>query len=349
MIESELQKLESLLGTTSPSTKEDEIRSYVESFNEESYVISYDALGNMYLAKPCENKHPLVMIAAHCDEIGLQIVYITDDGFIRFRPIGSIDLNATAGRQVVVFSGNKRIPGVICKTPIHIETKENSDRKVAVSDFWVDIGCSNRKEASKLVSEGDLIGFAANHIKLGGNRISSKALDNKLGVFVALSAMKRLSSCINTENHPIAVLTVQEEVGCKGAAIATQRLKPAWGICIDVGVATDCPGIDAGKYGRFVLGMGPGLSYTTDTSRSITDRAAEILKNEGIMFQKTVGISASGGTDTMRMQIAGNGVPCILLSIPIRSMHTSSEVCDINDVSSAIDVVVALIKYLQGI
>lgn len=286
-----------------------------------------------------------IMIAAHSDEIGLQVINITSEGFIRFRTIGGVDLKATAGRHVYIIAGNNKIPGVICKVPIHIEYKEKIEKQLDASDLWIDIGCDSVDEASQLVSIGDMIGFAPNTLCLGRNKLSAKALDNKLGVFIATTVIKRLS-VLNIRKSVTAVLTVQEEVGCKGATVAAEALQPLYGICIDVGIATDCPGVSEDKYGSLVLGKGPALIYCTDTNRYLTDAAAKILEKRGIPFQKSVGIYPSGGTDTNKMQVAGNGIPCILVSIPLRSMHTPTEVCDLNDIATAIDAVIAIIQEL---
>lgn len=342
----EHKALVSLLGTSFPSSSEDDAFSFIDSYNDGVCVLQKDAVGNIYMT-PHTGQGPTVMIAAHCDEIGLQVIHIDDNGFIRFRPVGGVDIKSTAGRQVIIFSASGRIPGVICKVPIHVEMKETTETPLNFSNLWIDIGCSSKEEALSLVSIGDMIGFTPNFIYMGGNRLASKALDNKLGVFIAATAVKRISNFTGAANNVTTVFTVQEEVGCKGAAIAAQTLHPSWGICIDVGVATDCPGIQIEKYGNFVLGHGPGLCFCTDSSKKLTDKAADILTQECIPFQKTTGLSASGGTDTMRMQIAGEGVPCILLSIPLRSMHTPSEVCDLRDISAAIDAVVCLVRRME--
>lgn len=341
-----LEGLEALLMTESPSSAEDEVSHFIETFNESICKIEKDAIGNTFMTFP-DNNGPIVMIAAHCDEIGLQVVHVTEDGYIRFRPIGGVDIKTLAGRQVNILSASGKIHGVICKTPIHIELIEKNEKPVEWSDLWIDIGCSSREEAASLVSIGDIISFCPNYLHLNNSRIASKALDNKLGVFVALSAMKKLAGLSLTANNPVAVFTVQEEIGCKGASIAAHALRPSWCICIDVGVASDCPGISVEKYGRLVLGEGPGLSYNTDICRPLTDQAAMILREEGIPFQKTTGLSATGGTDTMRIQVAGNGIPCILLSIPLRGMHTAAEVCDMKDISITVDAVVALVKKIH--
>lgn len=342
--ETDLQELESLLVTQSPSSAEEEIAGYVERFND-ACACRRDALGNIFLSLP-GSEGPSVMIAAHADEIGLQLIHVTPEGYVRFRAVGGVDVKATAGRQVHILSAGGKVPGVICKVPVHIEYKEKSEKPLEMSDLWIDIGCSSAQEALSRVSVGDMIAFAPNALRLGNHRLSSKALDNKLGVFVAASAMRRLAAA-GSDRAATAVFTVQEEVGCKGAAVAAEALKPVWGICIDVGVATDCPGVSAEKYGPLALGAGPGLSFCTDTSRSLTEQACLILEQKGIPFQKTVGLSATGGTDTLRMQMAGQGIPCILMSVPLRSMHTPSEICDMNDVAACIDAMVALVENIQ--
>ena len=335
-----INALKSLLMTDSPSSAEDEIFHFAKSFNNGN-SIERDSLGNIFISLS-NKKNASVMVAAHCDEIGLQVVRITENGLIRFRPVGGVDVRATAGRQVNIISNGVKVPGVICKPPVHIDSTDNRDKSISFTDMWIDIGCSKQSEAQHFVSVGDIVSFRPNYLLLSNNRVSSKALDNKVGVFIALSAMKRfVEKQIST--NVITVLTIQEEVGGKGAAVAANALQPKWGICIDVGIASDCPGVPVDSYGDFYLGKGPGLSFCTDTSSALTRQAATILEKEGIPFQRTIGLSASGGTDTRRMQIAGPGVPCLLINIPIRSMHTPAEVCDLNDVAAAIDAVVALV------
>lgn len=343
--DSEYNELLSLLKTISPSSAEDDVAKYIKVYCDSTCIFQRDKLGNIFLSLSNNGERP-IMIAAHSDEIGLQVVNITSEGFIRFRTIGGIDIKATAGRQVYIISGGNRVPGVICKVPIHIEYKEKIEKQLEVSDLWIDIGCENAYEANQLVSVGDMIGFAPNTLCLGRKKLSSKALDNKLGVFIAATAIKRLSAS-KIEKDVTAVLTVQEEIGGKGAIVASEKIQPLFGICIDVGVATDCPGVSEEKYGALMLGKGPALIYCTDTNRLLTDAAAKILTHKGIPFQKSVGLYPTGGTDTNKMQVAYTGIPCILLSIPLRSMHTPTEVCDLNDVAAAIDAVVAIVQEIS--
>lgn len=345
LTQKEYDLLTMLLNTESPSSAEEEISQFIKDNNKGVPVFEKDAIGNSYLFLKSGNK-PTVMIAAHCDEIGLQVVYISDEGYVRFRPVGGIDVKAIVGQSIHILAKGKKIPGVICKAPIHLDILEKKERPIEISDLWIDIGCSSYEETKSLISIGDMVCFAPNYTALSGKRLSSKALDNKLGVFIAMCAIKRLSESVSQYNTT-AAFTVQEEVGGKGAIVAAKHINPQWGICIDAGVASDCPGIQVDKYGCLKLGMGPGLQYSTDTSRLLIDQATKVLEDCDIPYQKTVGLSATGGTDTWRMQVSGNGVPCILLSIPIRSMHTPCEICDLDDVSAAIEAVVAIVTKIH--
>lgn len=341
----DFNELTTLISCLAPSSAEDDVSGYIRIHEHGSCQYSKDTIGNSFLTLS-GGITPPVLIAAHADEIGLQVVHITKEGFIRFRPVGGVDTKAIVGTSVYIFGPNRRVPGVICKIPVHIELKEKDDHPLEVSDLWIDIGCLDGREAEEIVSVGDMIAFAPSVLRLGQSRLSAKSLDNKLGVFIAVSAMKRLEQ-MGFERDVVAVFTAQEEVGCKGAAVAALNMHPKWTICLDVGVATDCPGINVEKYGSLQLGRGPALVYCTDSSRQLTDQAASILKKKGIPFQKSVGLSTTGGTDAFRMQITGRGAPGLILSVPIRAMHTPAEVCDLGDVSSAIDAVVELVKSIS--
>lgn len=333
-----------LLETDSPSSYEDEIFGFLQKYIDGRCTMKRDCIGNVYLTHMNSGMPPLLMLTAHIDEIGLQVVRISEDGYVRFRTFGGVDLSVIPGSQVSILTSKGKVPGVICKVPIHIEMKERNDKRLQVEDMWIDIGCVDYNEASSVVSIGDMISFYTPAIRLHNGRISGKSLDDKLGVFIIAKVMKLLS--YQDMDCPIcAVFTVQEEVGGKGAVIAAERVNPRIGICVDVGVATDCPGINRNKYGELNIGAGPALVYNSDTNRTLTNLSAAILdKAERIAYQKSVGLSAAGGTDTNKIQIAKEGIPCLLLSIPLRSMHTTSEVCDLYDVDMSISSLLEIIR-----
>lgn len=339
------EKLESILMTLSPSSQEEELTSFITRCGLDQWSCRVDKLGNALISLNGE-KNSSVLLTAHCDEIGLQVIYITEEGYIRFRGVGGVDLGTLAGQTVTILNSKDRVNGVICKAPIHVKDKDAKASSIEFSDLWIDIGCSSLKEAEGLVSIGDMIGFAPKVTYLGDRRLSCKALDDKIGVYAILSAMERLSRG-SIENNVTAVFSVQEEVGSKGIAVAAETIHPSWGICVDVGVATDCPNISKESFGELKLGGGPALVYCADTNRRLTDKAASLLEAKKIPFQKSAGLRVSGSTDARSLQTAVTGVPCVLLLIPIRSMHTPSEVCDLYDVANTIEALVEIIKCLD--
>ncbi len=347
MIKEDYLLLEQILLTDTPSSMESEIGSIIRQYSGERLLFNSDSMGNSYLELNSGKGRP-IMIAAHADEIGLQVVNVMDSGLLSFRMVGGVDVKSICGARVKILTSRGKIPGVICKKPIHVEMIEKAGEKpMDFSDMWIDIGCRDRNEASALVEAGDLISFDAPVTCLGQNRIAAKALDNKSSVYVLLKTMLRLQA-ENYAKNVVAVFTAQEEVGCKGATVAAERLRPDIGICLDVCVATDCPGSNADRYGLVKIGEGPVIEYTTDVNRMLLDDVVSHLRDKGLPFQKGVGLSCTGGTDTAKMQVSCTGIPCILISIPLRSMHTTSEVCDCNDLDNTIEVLAELLKYLES-
>ncbi len=348
MIKEDYLLLEKILYTDTPSSMESEMGAIIKQYAGERLLFNSDAMGNYYLELNSGKGLP-IMIAAHTDEIALQVVNIMDSGLLSFRMVGGVDVKSICGSRVKILTSHGKIPGVICKKPIHVEMIEKVyDKPLEFHNMWIDIGCSDRDEAAALVEIGDLISFDAPVTYLGQNRIAAKALDNKSSVYVLLKTMLRLQAGNDVSNNVVAVFTAQEEVGCKGATVAAERLRPNIGICLDVCVATDCPDSNADRYGIVKLGKGPVLEYTTDVNRMLLNDVVSHLSSKGLSFQKGVGLSCTGGTDTAKMQVSCTGIPCILLSIPLRSMHTTSEVCDCNDLDNTIEVLVELLKYLEG-
>ena len=345
LLNSQKEKLVAILSKLSPSSQEDELTSYIMEECQRDYSCKMDPLGNVLVSLRGKFSRPIIL-TSHCDEIGLQVTYITEDGYIRFRAVGGVDVKSLPGRFVQILNIQKKVTGVICKAPIHVEDKRTKETPTELADLWIDIGCSSLEEVEKKVQVGDMIGFVPNIAYLGDKRMSCKALDNKLGVFVVLTALSRLKE-EELNNSVTAVFSVQEEVGSKGISAAGEAILPAWGICVDVGIATDCPNISKEKYGSLNLGAGPGLVYCSDTNRQLTDKVAALLTQKRIPYQRSVGLGISGGTDTKQLQVVANGVPCVLLSIPLRSMHTPSEVCDLDDVAYTIDAIVEIIKNVE--
>lgn len=342
-----LKFLEEFMMSSSPSGYEEEaagvFRNYLSTFCDE---VKTDVLGNTVgiLNKEAPLK---VMLAGHYDEIGFQIVYISDEGLCYFRANGGIDKLNIPSSEVNILTENGVVRGVIGKKPIHLLSAKERDLPVEIRDMWIDIGAESRKEAEKLVTIGDPVAMVPNFKFLGKNRFMSKGMDDKVGAFVVAEVMKNLSKRkLNVAVYGMG--TVQEEVGLRGATTGTFAVDPQVGFAIDVGFATDLPDIPKKLLGDIKLGGGPELNRSADNNVVLGRIVRKVAKEHKIPYQDTAAHRASGGTDAAQMQMTRGGVATCLVSIPNRYMHSQVEICDIRDVENAIKLLTETIASLQG-
>lgn len=302
-----------------------------------------DALGNAVCLLSKRNG-PVMMLDAHSDEVGMQITSVDENGFIHIRRDGSIDNTTLLGQRVIISNERGDVEGVIGKKPIHFCGIEQS-KQMSVEDMWIDICAEDKEDALTKVSIGDHVTISPNY-KLNGNRIISKGLDDKIGVYVIAEVMKRLAK-ENIEVDLYACASVQEEVGGRGCRVAAERIKPDYAICVDVGFASDFPGMDEIKYGKMELGKGVVINYSCDNNPELVKRAKNIAEENNIPHQLYTYPSPTGGTDTAAIQLAGKGVKTMLLSIPCRYMHTPVEMCDMRDVENAIRLITEIVTNLK--
>ncbi len=288
-----------------------------------------------------------VMLAGHYDEIGFQIVYISDDGLLYFRPNGGIDKLNVPASEVEILTEKGRVHGVIGKKPIHLLKPAEREAAPDLNDLWIDIGASSREEAGKLVAIGDPVAMCSNFRMLNENRFVSKGMDDKVGAFVVAEVMRALARRkLNVSVYGVG--TVQEEVGLRGATASAFGIDPAVGFAFDVGFATDIPDIPKKLLGDIRLGKGPELSKSCDNNIVLGHKIRAIAKKHKIACQETVAHRASGGTDTCAMQLTRAGVATALVGIPNRYMHSPVEMCDLRDVEGAIKLVAETIASFKG-
>ena len=338
--------LEQLLSRHSVAGNEESaIKCFTDYLTEYSSEIFRDDLNNCYaILNPLSNKR--ILIEAHIDEIGFQVTYIDDMGFVYVRQTGGIDCATIPGTQVLIHSyDNKTIPGVIGKRPIHVQKPEEKAKVVELEDLWIDTGL-DKEEVLKHISIGDYVSFQPNYCRLNKNRIVSKGLDDKIGVYIIAEVLKRLSN-VSLNIGVCAAATVQEEVGCKGAKVCVNNIKPQMAISIDVGISTDVPNINKKRYGDVALGKGPIINCNTDCNNDLIRIVKGVAQNANIDVQLNANHTSTGGTNTSSIQVSHKGVKTLLLSIPNRYMHTQVEMCDIRDVESAIDLIVESIIYID--
>ena len=288
-----------------------------------------------------------VMLAGHYDEIGFQIVYITEDGLLYFRPNGGIDKLNIPSSEVEILTPRGRVPGVIGKKPIHLLTPEERNKALDLAGLWIDIGAASRKEAEALVSVGDPVALKSNFRFLNDSRIMSKGMDDKIGAFIVAETLRALS---RRKLH-VAVYgvgTVQEEVGTRGASACAEAIRPQVGFALDVGFATDIPNVAKTEYGDIRLGLGPMLCKSCDCNTVLGEKVRAAAKKHKIAWQESVAHRASGGTDACTIQLASGGVATMLLSIPNRYMHSQVEICDLRDAEGAVRILTETIASLKG-
>ncbi|MBQ7730393.1 MAG: M42 family metallopeptidase [Lentisphaeria bacterium] len=348
MIDAKAKKfLEELLMTCGPSGFEFEqakvYRDYLRPF---AHDIRTDVLGNTIARLNPDAKFQF-MLSGHYDEIGFQVVSIMPQGLVSFRPVGGIDPLTLPGTGVEILTEKGHIPGVIGRKPIHLQTPDERKAVPKIEDLWIDIGAADQKAAEKLVQVGDPVSFSRNFEMLSKTCVHSKSLDDKIGAFVIAEAFRQLAKR-KIKVGVACVGTVQEELGLRGAITGAFGVNPDAAIAVDVGFATDVPGIKPELLGDIRLGGGAELQRNADNNPPLLNRILKAAAKHRIPYQMTTGHRATGGTDTAAIQMTRGGVATALISIPNRYMHTPAEICDLRDVESAIGLIVETIASLTG-
>jgi putative aminopeptidase FrvX len=288
-----------------------------------------DRLGNLIMLKKGQGPEPRpkVMLAAHMDEIGLVITKIEKEGFLRFSTIGGFDQRVLLAQEVVVHGRQKALTGVIGAKPPHIQAPGEQNKAVKMEDLFIDAGFDSAEEAAEHVRVGDLVTIKRRVSNLQGSFMAGKAFDDRAGVAAILECFKTLSK-IDHQADVYGVATVQEEVGLRGAITSTYGIIPDIGIAIDVGFG-DSPGLP--ETDTIKLSKGPGIAMGPHVHPKLHTRMVETAKEWNISYSLDPS-PYPGGTDAYAIQVARAGVATILLSIPLRYMHTPVETLDYQDV-----------------
>lgn len=324
------------------SSREEEVRNYIidkiKDIDGCSYIV--DNLGNLIIErKGKRTPKNKIMIDAHMDEVGLIVSYITSDGFIKFHNVGGINEKVLLGRTVKL----NGLTGVIGTRPVHLVAKDKSKDIPKMDDLYIDIGASSKEEAEKYVSLGDSVCFDSDWVEFGENSelVKSKALDDRLGCAIMLDMLMT-----EPEVDLTFSFSVQEEVGCRGAITATNRVKPDYAIALECTTASDISGVSAEKKvcslsgGAVISFMDGGTVYPKDLYR----KAMDIAKANGIKAQTKTMIA--GGNNAGQIHKSACGVKCVAVSVPCRYLHSPSCVINKSDVEEVKNIVLKLISTL---
>ncbi|MDE4907213.1 M42 family metallopeptidase [Methanogenium marinum] len=312
-----------------------ELEGHVDEFTE-------DAMGNLVAIR--RGGDFKIMIASHMDEIGLMVQYIDDDGFIRFVPIGGWFAPVLYTQRVILHGKNGDVPGVIGAKPPHLLSPEERKKVVKIEDFFIDIGATSAEDVAGLGIEiGTPVTIDREFTELANNRVTGKAMDNRVGVALLIKALKE-----TTTPHTIyGVFTVQEELGLKGAKVSAFTLDPDCAIATDVTIPGDHPGVTK-KEATPVMGKGPVLVLVSAQGRGLmadwklADWLREAADEADIPYQLEVG--TGGNTDATIIHLVRGGIPSIPLSIPARYIHSPVEIVDIGDVEAGVSLLLAALK-----
>ncbi len=290
---------------------------------------------------------PLMAVVGHIDEIGLVVRHIDEKGFLWFAPIGGWDPQILVGQRVEVQGRNGPVLGVVGRKPLHLLDAEARKKVVELKGLHIDVGAADRDEAADLVRVGDPVVIASEPLALAGSRTISRAMDNRLGAYVALEALRRCHERSSLSASFAAIAAVQEEIGLFGARTSAFATEPDLAIVIDVTHATDAPGVEERELGTHNLGSGPVIFRGATLSPKIFELLVETAEEAGI--EHTVGATGnSTGTDADAVQFARSGIPTSLVAIPLRYMHSPVEMVDLADVEATVELIAAFAARLDG-
>lgn len=323
--------LERLLDAPGPSGFEtrparvwrDEAGSFAEAWS--------DVVGNSYAAVR-RDARPLALLAGHIDEIGLQVTHADESGLLYFGGIGGWDPQVLVGQRVRVLGSKGDVPGVIGRKAIHLIEPKERDKAVKVKKLWIDVGAGSREQLAELgVRVGDPAVIDTGMVRLAGDRVASRAIDNRVGAFIVLEAL-RLVAGQGGRAGAVAVATAQEEIGYSGggARASAFGLAPDVALVVDVTHATDVPEVDKSEVGEHSLGGGPVLTRGSATHPEVFEVLAGTAEANDIPYSIQAAPLRTS-TDADAIHLARGGIPTGLVSVPNRYMHSPSEMVSVAD------------------
>ena len=299
----------------------------INAFEQYTDSVQADKLGNIIAHKKGSGNGAVkILMAAHMDEIGFMVKDIDKKGFIHFTNIGGIDPRTILAQEVIIH-GKEEVLGVIGSKPPHLQDSSEQEKSIKMEDMIIDTGYE-KEDLDKLVSIGDSITVSRRMVNLMNGRVSGKAMDDRAGVAALYETMMELKG-INHYADVYFVATIQEEITMAGALTASYGINPDIGIAVDVGFGRTP---ELNNSNSIEMGKGPGITLGGNIHPGLRKRLVKVASDYNVPIQTDVRPGPTG-TDARAMQITREGIPALVLSIPLRYMHTSVEVLDLKDVS----------------
>ena len=338
--------LAGLLGAPSPTGSEEPVAALVrERLAGVATAIDTDVMGSVHATLAGDPSRPSCMLSAHLDEIGLMVPYVRHEGFLTAPAVGGVDAAILPGMRVDVHVAGGPLRGVVGRKPIHLIEPDERKTVTSLDKLVIDLGMP-AKAVREAVRVGDAITFGVGYERFGDGMAVSRAFDDKAGVFIACQAMERLAASAAPHGSFTVAATVQEEIGTRGAITSAYGVAPQVALAFDVTHATDYPGIDKARYGDIRCGAGPVIARGPNINPRVFERLVAAAEAEGIAYQLEAEPSVTG-TDARSIQVSRGGIPTGLVSIPLRYMHTPTEVVSLADMEAAVALIARFVADLD--
>jgi putative aminopeptidase FrvX len=339
--------LESLLTAAGPSGHESApARAWRESCAAFAQETGADHVGSSFARVPGTGAGPTVAIVGHIDEIGLHVSHIDDDGYLRFGQVGGWDAVVLVGQRVMLQTRRGPVTGVIGRKPIHLMKDDDRKKAPELKDLHIDIGAGSAEEARERVRVGDVAVIDAAPVELPHGRLVSRALDNRVGCYLAAEAARLVAADGGAPGDVLALAVVQEETTFAGSRTSAFAHDPDVAIVVDLTHATDQPGVELGPITKHTLGSGPVIARGTSLHPRVFELLYEAGEQEGIPFT-VESLGRGTGTDADAIHLSRSGVPTGLVSVPCRYMHSPVEMVAIEDIDAAARLIAAFAKRLE--
>jgi endoglucanase len=340
-----LDFLKRILAVPSPSGYEQPAaavyREYVSQFTDD---VATDVMGSVRATLAGSAGAPSVMLAGHMDEIGFMVSYINDQGFLAFRAIGGVDAHVVPGKRVRVYTKDGDYVGVVGRMPIHLLEEEDRKAVGKMHKFQIDLGMKG-DEAKEKVRIGDPVVFDMGFEEFGDGMAIARAFDDKMGAWIVAEVLRLAKEGGGTPGDLVSVATVQEEVGLRGGTTSAYSVNADVGIAVEVCHATDYPDCDRRRFGDIKCGGGPVIARGPNINPRVFDLLVDAAEAEGLPYQ--IDAEPRGtGTDANAIQLSRGGKAAALVSVPLRYMHTPSEVLALADMENAAKLLTAFVQRL---
>jgi putative aminopeptidase FrvX len=342
----DLKFLQALIDAPSPSGYEQPAaKVFRDRMKKTADAVETNVVGSVHALLKGKGAGPSVMLAGHIDEIGMMVNWITVEGFIAFKAIGGIDAAILPGMRVDVHTSGGPLRGVMGRMPIHLIDEDQRKTVTKIEKLFIDLGMPAKK-VKELVRIGDAITFGAGFETFGDGMAVSRSFDDKMGAWICARVLEEVKAAGGAKGDLVAAATVQEEVGLRGGITSAYGVDPVVGIALEVGHATDYPDVEKRNHGEAACGKGPIIARGPNINPPLFELLCKAADKAKVAYQ--IGAEPRGtGTDANAIQLSRGGKAAGLVSVPLRYMHTPTEVLALSDMEGAVKLLTRFVLDLK--